>query len=49
MKTSEITIRKCQDEDMKYILEMNHAFVDENCCNGMVKDTLEDLKKHVFI
>ncbi len=37
-------IRPAREEELPRVLEMSHAFVEEGCCNGMVKDTLADLR-----
>ena len=43
-------IRLCTAEELPLVLEMSDAFVAENCCNGMVRDDLEYLKKYeIFI
>lgn len=39
-------IRLCKKEELPLVLEMSNDFLAENCCNGLVPDTLEELSKY---
>lgn len=39
-------IRLCKSNELSLVLSMSGDFLAENCCNGLVPDTLEELEKY---
>jgi len=42
----EITIRTAQAADLPEVLAMSDALMDEGCCNGLVRDSIEYLQQY---
>ena len=42
----DITIRAAEAADLPEVLAMSDALIDEGCCNGMVRDSIEYLQKY---
>lgn len=47
--TSSIILRPGTEADLPVLCDLSRTFVEEQCCNGMVPDTMEDWRQYRHI